>query len=131
MIRTQLRRAGLATAALAVTGGITLAAAPAHAAADLAARCADGHFCAFDGNNYQGKIFDERVRPGRRYDLRSDKTNSMINNSDYKVCVYNEHLAWDDLIWRVHPGERVPSMGGQYNKADYIAVRKDNERCPA
>ncbi|MGH4022821.1 MAG: peptidase inhibitor family I36 protein [Pseudonocardiaceae bacterium] len=130
-IRRALAVAGVSTAiaagALAAAPVVSASQDGASTAAQSAAaapKCAKGHFCAFKGAKYKGKILDSTAGRGAQVDVVDKKTSSGINRTSNEWVGVNDRQfpLPDDDVFKFAPHSRHAHISSN-NTIDYFSVR--------
>lgn len=118
-IKVTVGAATLAAAALLIPAGQAMAAP--------AAACANGHFCAYENDNYGGRLLlDSTAGPGGRADVANDLVSSLRNLTGNEWHAKNRRAGFPDAtVFISGPHSNTPSVGARANdKIDHFDVKR-------
>lgn len=117
------------TIKVAVGGALAAAAllVPVGQAVAAPVPCANGHFCAYEDDNYGGrKLLDSTAGPGSRVDVANDLVSSLRNLTGNEWHGKNRLAGRPDTTLFVSgPHSSTPSLGARANdKIDHFDVKR-------
>ncbi|MFJ9562777.1 peptidase inhibitor family I36 protein [Streptomyces fuscichromogenes] len=107
-----LQRVAAPAAMAAAIVGVSLTAAPSASA--TSSDCPSNYICAFENENFTGRMVGNTGNVSNIGDYMNDRTTSIVNNTDRVVCFY-DNADYDGSLTDANPHVAIPNIGSYAN----------------